>query len=122
MKPPAYVSIVLPPSIRLASLDSGSRDSIARAGLVVERDALFYPAVHFVEAPGGVLSNDSFVDTFARLNKAGLAFSEDPRQGWAPADIMRDLQSSSRITDPFIAIAWRGPGDWFTTVHARRLL
>ena len=100
MKPPAYVSIVLPPSIRIESLDSVSRELVVRAGLRIQRDYFFYPAVHFIDAPGEILANDSFVDALARLNKAGIAFSEDYKQGWAPADIMRELQSRGRIKDP----------------------
>jgi len=119
MKPPAHVSIVIPPSIRIESLDTVSRELVVRAGLRIQRDYFFYPAVRFINTPGEIFANDSFVDALARLNKAGIAFCEDYKQGWAPADIMRELQSRGRILDAFIAIAWRGPGDWFTTVHER---
>ena len=64
MKPPAYVSIVLPPSIRIESLDRVSRELVVRAGLRIERDYFLYPAVHFIEQ-GEILANDSFVDTLA---------------------------------------------------------
>lgn len=120
MKPPAYVSIVLPPSVRIKSLDAVAKASVVRAGLTLRRDSFLYPAVHFADSPGELLSNDSFVDTFARLNDAGIAFGEDYKQGWAPAHIMRELQSRGRITAPFTAIAWRGPDDWFTTVHGHQ--
>ncbi len=120
MNPPAYVSIVIPPSVRIESLDAATKASLAGVGLTIQRDSFLFPAVHFTDRPGELLSNDSFVDTFALLNKAGIAFGEDFKQGWAPADIMRELHSRGRITAPFTAIAWRGPDNWFTTVYERQ--
>lgn len=116
MKPPAYVSIVLSPDIRLESLDRAARDSIGRAGLDLRRDGLFHRSVRFDAGQADLLANEEFVRAMVRLNEAGVAFCEDHRQGWAPADIMRELQANGRIAAPFTAIAWRGPGDWFTTV------
>jgi hypothetical protein len=57
------------------------------------------------------------VEAFRRLNQAGIAFGEDFKQGWAPADVMRELQQRGQITEPFTALAWRGQDSWFTTVH-----
>jgi len=116
MKPPPYVSMVLAPWIWLESLDDTALEWIARKGVSVERDG-FRDVVRIAHDSGDLLSNPSFVDTMARLNDAGLAFGEDYKQGWAPADIMRELQARGGITASFTAIAWRGPGDWFTTVH-----
>ena len=50
-----------------------------------------------------------------------VGFGEDFKQGWAPADFMRELQSRGRITDSFTAIAWRGPGQWFDTCRVGRV-
>jgi hypothetical protein len=115
MKPPAYVSIVLPPTIRIESLDEVSRGAIERKGSKLHLAGFNRWFVSYQEAPGELIENESFIDAFRRLNEAGIAFGEDHKQGWAPADIMRELQSRNRILEPFTAIAWRSPDDWFTT-------
>jgi len=116
MKPPPYVVIVLPPFVRLASLDGTARERLASCGFRIERDSAGYDAVRFPDAGSDLLANADFLETFRRLSEAGLAFGEDFTQGWSPADIMRESQSRECITAPFTAIAWRGPDNWFTTV------
>ncbi|MGV3660879.1 MAG: hypothetical protein ACO1TE_11875 [Prosthecobacter sp.] len=119
MKPPPHVVIVLPPFVRLGSLDGSARERLASCGFSVERDSAGFDAVRFADTSSDLLGNADFVETFRLLSGAGLAFGEDFKQGWAPADIMRELQSRERITVPFTAIAWRGPDHWFTTIYDR---
>lgn len=114
--PPTYVAIVLPPFVRLHYVSPAARARLTSAGLQTERHG-GYDCIRFTDIEGQLLSNESFVDTFDRLNRAGILFGEDFTQGWAPADIMREFQSTGRISAPFTAIAWRGPDNWFTTPH-----
>jgi hypothetical protein len=108
--------MVMAPSIRLEALDDAAHVALERAGLTLARwDG--QPAIHFAESSGDIFDNPSFIDALGRLNQAGFCFGEDYKQGWAPADLMRELQSRGRITVPFTAIAWEGPDDWVTTLH-----
>lgn len=116
MKPPPYVSAVISPSIRLEFIDAEAKASVARVGLHLRRDKFSYRAVHFADGPGDLLANESFADTFDRLNQAGLAFA-DGSAGWPPAAIMRELQSRRRITESFTVITWRGPRNWITAIN-----
>ena len=117
MKPPPYVAIVLPPFVRLEFLDAAKRDQLMGHGFTVESDASGYSGIRFPDTGGDLLSNEAFVEMFRRLNEAGLAFAEDFTQGWAPADLMRELQLRTRITAPFTAITWRGSDNWLTTFN-----
>jgi hypothetical protein len=117
MKPPPHVAIVLPPFVRLGSLDPARHDDLMGRGFAIERDDFGYHAVRFKDTGGDLLCNKDFVEIFQRLNDAGLAFQEDVKQLWSPADFMRELQSSGTIGAPFTAISWRGADKWFTTVY-----
>ena len=115
-KPPAYVAMIMSPSIQIENLDKIKRDDLERQGVVVERD-WGYSVVRFADSGENLLENPNLCDLLRRLNDAGVLFCEDYKQGWAPADVMRELQTRGIISECFTAIAWRGPGDWFTTLH-----
>lgn len=42
------------------------------------------------------------------LASLGVCFAEDYKQGWAPADQMRDMQERGVMKAPFIAYSWDG--------------
>ncbi len=117
MSTPCYISIVLPPFVRLAFLSDTARENLARYGFTVEKDASGYPAVRFTDSGGSLLSNAAFVEAFRRLNQAGIAFGEDFTQGWSPAEVMLELQQRGQVAEPFTSLAWRGPDSWFTKIH-----
>ncbi|MBK9655640.1 MAG: hypothetical protein IPO66_09255 [Rhodanobacteraceae bacterium] len=52
-----------------------------------------------------------FVPKMIALARLGVQFAEDYKQGWAPADIMRDLQERGLLPVSFVAVSWGGPGD-----------
>ena len=47
-----------------------------------------------------------------KLNDLGLVFGEDYKQGWSPADIMRDLQDKEVLLKSFKSIYWEGQDKW----------
>lgn len=120
MTPPPYIALVMPPFLRIESLDGAKRDDLARKGLTVEREWWFYRGIRFPDTGGDLLANAALVGILRRLNEAGIAFGEDYKQGLSPADLMRELQARGDIAGPFTAIAWRGPGEWFTSVHEKK--
>lgn len=82
----------------------------------IKRDS-GHEVVRFADSGGDLIQNPNLADVLRRLNDAGVLFCEDCKQGWSPADVMRELQTLGAITACFTTIAWRGPGDWFTTLH-----
>lgn len=54
-------------------------------------------------------------ETLVALNRNGVLFLEDHRQGWCPASIMADLQDKQVITESFRKITWDGSGRWQVT-------
>ncbi len=114
--PPTYVSLVMRPAIHLEGVDRAARAAIEAVGL--EISGWLFKTIRF--AGDGVLGNPHFEHTMDCLASAGIVFGEDYKQGWAPADLMRELHARGRVRRPFTSIAWRGggSGDWFLTVHA----
>ena len=117
MKPPTYISIVLD-KIRIEYLSEEIRDKIIKLGLSIEKDKSNRDAIPF-KNEGDLHTNQDFINIFSLLNKAGIAFGEDYKQMYSPAESMRTLQSQGKITAPFTSIAWKGPGEWFTTVNVK---
>ena len=115
--PPTSVAIVLPPFVRLHHVTSAATEALADVGLSLERDSAGFLAVRFAASPEPLLANSSFVDTFARLTRAGIAFAEDYTQDCSPAAIMRQLQADGRVSGAFTSLAWRGTDGWSTTSH-----
>ena len=118
-EPPPYVSLVLSPFVRLENLDPERRRELDRRGISVVRDASGREAARFADSGGWLLENPALIDLLGLLNDAGLAFMDDPRQGWSPADVMSELQAQGKGPAVFTSIAWRGPDDWFTTLRAK---
>jgi hypothetical protein len=114
MKPPAYVSQILPGRIILEGDVRAVRDHPAITEL---RWSLFEWELPFCELPGSHLENDFLRRALLSLAEAGVCFLDDPRQGWSPADVMREIGVGRR----FRTISWRGPGEWFTTEEAAEL-
>jgi hypothetical protein len=52
-----------------------------------------------------------FLPKMATLARLGVRFTEDYKQGMAPADIMRDLQERGLLHESFVAVSWGGPGE-----------
>lgn len=52
-----------------------------------------------------------FLPKMTALARLGVRFTEDYKQGMAPADIMRDLQERGLLHESFVAVSWGGPGD-----------
>lgn len=52
-----------------------------------------------------------FLPKMTALARLGVRFTEDYKQGMAPADIMRDLQERGLLRESFVAVSWGGPGD-----------
>jgi hypothetical protein len=78
---------------------------------------LGYQALAYPASPFGNLENGALIALLRKLNALGVLFGEDYKQGWSPADVMRELQERKLVAEPFTSIAWRGPGEWFTTTH-----
>lgn len=52
-----------------------------------------------------------FVPKMIALARLGVLFTEDYKQGMAPADIMRDLLERGLLPESFVVVSWGGPGD-----------
>lgn len=114
-KPPPYVSLIMGGYARIDNLDKAAKRELERRELPIVRDSCSCDAVRFGEPKGEIFADPKFIAVMQGLNGFGILFMEDYKQGWSPADHMRELQSRGIITVPFTSIAWRGPGDWFTT-------
>lgn len=63
--------------------------------------------VPYVQRDAADLSD--FLPKMAALARLGVCFTEDYKQGMAPADIMRDLQARGLLRESFVAVSWGGP-------------
>ena len=118
MKVPAYVCIL---TVCHACLSGGVGElrMPLRSGNLSTRlgRELGYLSIKFNE--NGSLNNNLDLQTvMLELNRIGLLFGEDCKQGCSPADYMRGLHARGVLRTPFSSIAWRGPGEWFTTIEA----
>jgi hypothetical protein len=58
------------------------------------------------------LGDQQLLQIVRELVAEGVAFVDQPA-GWPPAAVVARFHDSGALLEPFKAIAWRGPGDWF---------
>ena len=94
-------------------MDAAARERIGATGLRLKRSGLFAGGaceLEVADSDGDPLESTALAD-------AGVAFCEDYKQGWAPADVMRELQARrgySEVSTPIIVSErlWRQSGHW----------
>ena len=99
-----YVSFVDYSVIHLQGASRSWRCWLRRGGLPV---SWWLGGVPFAQRDAADLSD--FLPKMAALARLGVCFTEDYKQGMAPADIMRDLQARGLLRESFIAVSWGGP-------------
>jgi len=119
MKVPAYVCMLDQDQICLSGGVGDLRVPL-RNGVLSTRLGrhLGYLSIKFTATTGPAFENADLQWVMLELNKVGLKFGEDHKQGCSPAAFMRELQALGLLRAPFGSIAWSGPGDWFTTIEA----
>lgn len=114
MKPPAYVSMIAAGRCVLGGDLASFRRRKLRDALVARlHRQLVESFVTFRESAGDGLSNEDLHEVIRDLIDSDACFLDDPRQGWSPADVVRELRRRDIVTERFKTIAWRGPGEWF---------
>lgn len=99
-----YVSFVDYDVIHLEGAGRRWRSWLRAAGLPV---SWWRGGVPFVQhGPDDLVD---FLPKMAALARLGVCFTEDYKQGMAPADIMRDLQARGLLRESFVAVSWGGP-------------
>jgi|CXWL01.1.fsa_nt_gi hypothetical protein len=117
MKVPAYVCLLTDGHVCLSGGIGDVRAPLRSSPLSTRLGRhLGYLAITFNQVQPIPFANTDLHVVMAELNRLGLCFGEDYKQGWSPAEFMRELQRSGALRAAFTAIAWRGPSDWFTTV------
>lgn len=117
MKVPAYVCLLTDGQVCLSGGVGDVRAPLRSSPLSSRLGRhLGYLAITFHQAQPVPLANPDLQAVMAELNRLGLCFGEDCKQGWSPAEYMRELQRSGALRTAFTSIAWSGPGDWLTTV------
>ena len=119
MKVPAYVCILTDSQICLSG-GVGELRAPLRNGILSTRlgRELGYLSIKFNETGGPLHDNAELHVVMLELNRIGLKFGEDFKQGCSPAAYMRELHARGILRAPFSSIAWRGPGEWLTSVEA----
>ena len=103
MKPPTYITMIQEDTIFLRSLSKAAKDKLKANNIQVSTKYLVDKVI---------LIKENMNETLIKLNDLGFVFGEDYKQGWSPADIMRDLQEKEELQKPFNSIYWLGPGQW----------
>lgn len=118
-KVPAYVAHISAGHVFLVG-DVRAVKNLIRSSALSNRltRGLFGWKVHFTEGPGGHLENGDLQDVVAALASVGIAFGEDYKQGWSPADVAREFRKRGLVVVPIKTIAWSGPGRWHVFVQA----
>lgn len=116
MKVPAYVCLLTGSHVCLSGGVGDLRAPLRNGPLSARLGReLGYLSLKFNETSGAHFENADLNGVMLELNRIGLMFGEDYKQGCSPADYMRELHARGILRTPFIAIAWRGPGEWFTS-------
>ena len=114
-KAPTYIPIITGDSIILKNLNSELKRTLKENGFKLEKQHLIDTVIKYKSAPHDTLDSD-LSKKLIELSKLGIAFSEDYKQGWAPADIMKDYQKKGILEDNFISIYWMS-GQWKLKTH-----
>lgn len=119
MKVPAYICMLTEAHVCLSGGVADVRGPLRNSVLSTRLSRhLGYLAINFNHTRGISFDNPDLQWVLTELNRLGLLFGEDFKQGCSPAQTMRELQRAGVLRASFGAIAWRGPGEWFTTVVA----
>lgn len=108
MKPPTYIPLIQEDVIFLKSLSKETKAKLKENNIIVSTQYLTDKVIH---------TKGDRNKTLIKLNDLDIVFSVDYKQGWAPADIMEDLQEKGILTKPFKSIHWRGPKQWSLQEH-----
>jgi hypothetical protein len=107
MKTPPYINIIQDGWISI----KGDPARLKAGGVKLEHKWFLRRGISYT-GPGPNLENANLIDTLLVLNTAGIAFLDDYKQGWPPADVMRELQKKGILKTSFTSIVWSGPGSW----------
>ena len=103
MKPPTYITMIRDNEIYLKSLCKGTK-------IKLKENAIDISTKYLVDKVIPIKENKN--ELLIKLNDLGLIFGEDYKQGWSPADIMRDLQDKEELSGSFKSIYWVGQDQW----------
>lgn len=104
MKPPTYITLIQEDTIFLKSLNKETKVKLKENNISLSTK---YLLAKVIDVEGD--RNEILI----KLNELGLVFSVDYKQGWAPADIMAELQEKGILKKPFKSIHWKGPKQWY---------
>ena len=107
MNPPPYISLIQDGWIRI----QGEFDSIPELAKLVAQIPFGYVGVLFAER-GDYFKNVSLIETLMKVNAIGVAFGEDYKQIYSPAEFMRELQARAILKEDFRSIYWTGLDLW----------
>lgn len=71
------------------------------------------------ETTRGYSTDAELLKLIRELIAENVAFVDTPA-GWPPAAIVGRFHDSGELKESFVAITWRGPGDWITYVVSPR--
>ena len=95
--------MIRPDAVFLRNLSKHAKHQITENGLTISRKYLTDKVI---------LINNNRDEVLLKLNNLGIIFGEDYKQGWSPADIMRDLQDKGILEHEFKSIYWTGTNQW----------
>jgi len=112
-RPPTFVPWILKDYLHVRGARKRLKEALRQAGFecFVDGDRCF--SVRFDPQAGPTPDNTSLVKLMLFLNEWGVAFSEDYKTWWSPADIMRELQKKGILKGSFRSSGWWVPPDGF---------
>lgn len=83
-----------------------------KKGIEVKKKFFGFTGIPFDSSTASYFENIDLIQRLMELNEKGVLFGEDYKQGWSPADFMKELQEKGILREDFRSIYWTGPDNW----------